>query len=394
MLQGNYYKTLFFIMTLCACFGIIFLSSYSFQYIFTLILFVFAFLGRKQCKSYKKIIIFYVFFILLSCLYSTVFNDQFFFKTVVASYPALGILSVYGISYFRLDKINTLKLIKTICFLFCVCYIIQWIVYPFQIFAGSLDETNINSEEFRMRMPCSICAYLLFFYGLEKLLLSCNLKYLLYIMLGFIPILVMGFRSLVALTIVMALLMIISIYHNYVKILTVTLLSVLLLFTSYQIPLVKMKVDEMIERQNNNQTFDNSDYIRYIEYEYFTENVFTKPGEKIIGAGYPVMDNTSKYGRIMYDASHKKSLYWIDLGLVGLSFIIGIPAVCILIYIVLLCCIKCKEINLLFIRFTCLTVLIGSIFTSMELFRSGNLIIVGLLLYYEYLYHEKMKIER
>lgn len=388
MRNNNYYKVLALIMLLTGCFGIVFLSAYAFQYVFTFILFLFVYIGRHISFSYKKLLILYTIFVLLSCLYSGVFNEQNVLKTIVASYPSLGILSIFGISYLSLDKKGAHKLLETICLLFCMSYVIQWLVYPIQIFAGSMDEVNINDEEFRMRMPCSICAYLLFFYGVERLLYQFKTKYLFYSALGFFPILTMGFRSLTVLSVFMAILMVVSASRNIGKAVLVLIAFSLIGFVTYHVPYVKYKVNEMMERQNNNQTFNNSDYIRYVEYEYFTEQVFVKPGERFIGAGYPVMDNQTKYGQTMYNASYRNSLYWVDLGLVGLSFMIGIPAVIILVCVIILCCIRCGERYLRFIRFSLLTILLGSIITSMELFRSGNLILVGFLLYYEYLYHK------
>lgn len=81
------------------------------------------------------------------------------------------------------------------------------------------------------------------------------------------------------------------------------------------------------------------------------------------------------------------------LGIVGLSFIIGIPAVLLLVIIILRCAILCKDRELQYIRFTLLVVLLGSLFTSKELFRTGNMVIIGIFLYLEYIRNKELKLK-
>ena len=142
-----------------------------------------------------------------------------------------------------------------------------------------------------------------------------------------------------------------------------------------------------MERQENNQTFANDDYIRVIEFDYFWNQQFIKPYEKIIGGGNPV-DPDSRYGNSFQAVELQRNLYWVDLGIVGLSMVIGIPAVLCLVYLYVRCIWRCKEKQIQYIRFTFFIVLIGSIITNMELYREGNLLMLSLFLYIEYKYHQ------
>lgn len=381
--QAINYRFLGLILLLCNCFGVVFLSVYALNYVFALILFIFAFIERKKKNEYSKLIFFYLIFVLLSCLYSALFNGQNIVKTIVASYPCLGILSYFIAAHYKLTSEKLILTIKIICIAWCCSYLLQWLIYPTILFATALNEVNITDDEFRMRMPCSICAYLLFSWGINGLVLRKKIgENILYTLLGFLPILIMGFRSLTVLSVLCAILLITFVTKKFFKSIMFGISFLFLMYLSYNIPIVHDKVNEMVERQEAGQDFSNSDYIRYIEYDYFTEIIFIKPAERLFGGGYPVMDSSTEYGRKMYDSSYKYNMYWVDLGLIGLSFIIGIPAVCLLVWIVFLMIKNCSAKDMQFLRFSLLVVLVGSIVTSMELFRSGNLLIVGVILYY------------
>ena len=83
-----------------------------------------------------------------------------------------------------------------------------------------------------------------------------------------------------------------------------------------------------------------------------------------------------------------------DLGLYGLSLYIGIPAVVILIFLVLRTIYNSKDPFLIAIRFTLFVELFGS-FTTAEIYRNGNIILLGILLYIEWRYrYEKYIINR
>lgn len=71
--------------------------------------------------------------------------------------------------------------------------------------------------------------------------------------------------------------------------------------------------------------------------------------------------------------------------------VIGMPAVILLVFMYLYCMWKCKEPRLQYIRFTLFVVLFGSIITSMELYREGNILLLSLFLYIEYKYHMEQK---
>lgn len=367
LLTGNYTKYLLFTLLLVLCYDSIQIRT-----------------------KYSKPIIIFAFFVLLSCLYSSFFNDQKFYFVLASSYQYFSLLFFFYLVGRRLSYLETERVIKLISITFCFAYIIQWLIYPVAIFSTALDTININDEVFRLRMPGSICCYCLFFYGLNRFLLRKRIEFVYYMILGFIPILIQGFRSLIFLTLVSFFILIIFVYRQSTKVVVYCLLGIAFVSALLNTSLGQQKMNEMLERQKLDQTFDNEDYVRYQSFDYYWNYQFNKPYEKVIGGGVP-SDPDSKYYKQIERVKQYQHLWWVDLGLVGLVLIIGIPAVLLLVYLYVICIWRCKAPRLQFIRFTLLVVLMGSIFTSMELYRNGNILIFSLLLYSEYIYNVENK---
>ena len=145
-----------------------------------------------------------------------------------------------------------------------------------------------------MRMPGSICAYCLFYYGVNRYILYKKKIDLVYVFLGFLPIIIMGFRSLIAATVFFTVVMIPFITKSITKTFIWLIVGCVILIGISRLGIVQTKINEMLERQESGQTFTNEDYIRFLEYEYFNETIFVKSGERFFGGGVPA-DETSLY---------------------------------------------------------------------------------------------------
>ena len=142
------------------------------------------------------------------------------------------------------------------------------------------------------------------------------------------------------------------------------------------------KIQEMTSRQENEEDAGTENNIRLIAFEYLTDVQFTKPGEKVFGGGIPVMN--TRYSQELNSLVTNLHIYWVDIGLIGLSYVLGIPTVLMLCFIYLLCAWRCGQQNLQYIRFTAITMVFGSAMTTMELYRAGNILLFSLLLCIEY----------
>ena len=340
--------------------------------------------------KYSKLIVAYLFFLTISCIYSWIFNGQRIIVTIIHSFDYYAIFFYFVLFRFRPSYKDVERVMLVVAFCFCFCYILQWLIFPVILFTGG--EHHVTEDFYRSRMPGSISCYFLFFYGINKLLLNKEVKYGAYSLFAFFPIIIQGFRSLIALTAVSAFLIIPFVLRSGKKSILYSLLGVGVILALLNMPLVQTKLAEMERRQLTDQTFENSDYIRYRSFDYYWNEYYTKPYEKVIGGGLHV-DSQSRYTKRIKEMNQIH--FWIeDLGIVGLSMMIGIPAVVCLVIIYLLCMYRCKSPDLQCIRFTLFVALIGSLFTTMELYRPGNLLILPLFLYMEYQYHiEKNRTE-
>lgn len=346
---------------------------------FALVLFMADFFAKGR---YSKLILVYFVFLTASSVYSYIFNEQNLLTTIILSFYLYSVASYFVLKRLNLSLKETENVLIGLSLCFCLCYILQWLVYPTIIFSNA--EHHTGEDMYRSRMPGSILCYFFFFYGINKYLLERKWIYTVYSLLSFIPIIIQGFRSLIALTVLSAFLIIPFVLRSGKKTIVYSILGAVVSVAAISTPLVQSKIEEMNRRQERDQTFDNSEYIRWIAFDYYWNQYYTKPYEKILGGGNPV-DRSSKYTQHIkkLNTEGRGHLWLEDLGIVGLSLMIGIISVSFLGLIYLLCIYKCMDPRLQCIRFTLLIVLIGSIFTTKELYRPGNLLILPLLLYYE-----------
>lgn len=392
MSQNSAYFSVFALMlVLTKFFDLAFLFRDIFTYSCILILAYFFFNTKKDKEKNKGRIGVVALLVIASCLYSYIVHHQSLPQVISRSYFAFGLLFFCIPLHYNLSYNNSIRLIKNFSILFCSCYIIQWILYPTVFFAGALDELSINVDQFRMRMTCSLCSYCLFLYGMSHLLVKKKPIYLFYTILGFIPAIIMGFRSLLALLGLAAVyLFVVLSAKNLGRLIFNSIMALIILIGFLQVPLVQNKIEEMMERQESNQTFDNDDYVRYASFAFYVTDIYTDSWERIVGGGVPLVspkdkENVTKYARDIA-SGYANGLFWNDLGLVGLALVIGPFTTLLIIFLMLRTCIKCKVKELQFIRCTILVGLIGSIFTSQEIYRAGNFIFVALLMYTDYRY--------
>lgn len=337
-------------------------------------------------KGIPRYIVFYTFLVFISCIIGIVFNNQPAVSLFNRSYFYLSLFSFFIPMFFSLSAKSTHDIFLLICKLYCIFYFIQWIIYPNILFSGAELNADITQGTYRVRIAGSICTYYLFFYSLNKTVKNFNIKNLFFLLLSFFPILMMGFRTLIVLTLIGSFGLLYYTIKNKIKFIfgsTVFLSS--LIFSVNSIPIVNEKLNEMMERQNSDQSFSNDEYVRIIAFDYYTDCFESRSYQHITGGGVPVETTNNEYSKI-FNQGNDSYLYVSDLGLYGLSLYIGIPAVILLIFIVLKSCYYCNNSALLPIRFTLLVELLGS-FTTAEIYRNANIILLGILLYIVWKYH-------
>lgn len=368
-----------------AFYGVSTFLTRPFIWLSIIIMLVFTLKNWNKQDKFENIIVAYSFFILCSCLYSHFFNGQPLVKSIESSRYNLGLLSFF-VTKGLCSNIDFAKSqLRTLMLITIGCYIIQWIVYPTVLFAGSINDFDITDNQFRMRFFCSILFYLAFLYGINMYIVRKRLLYLFYCVLGFLPIIIMGFRSLIAMILISALLLFLkTTQKNIASLFKYVTIGLIIVYSALQVPIVQDKIDEMMTRQESGGTFDNDEYVRNVGLAYYSMAFSEKPLMWVWGGGLPLVtpeDSPKNDYQNLFSQAYGMNLYWNDLGLIGLSYIIGLVATIILIYICIKTMIDCSDPNLQYIRFCILAVLMGTIITSMELYRNGNIVILGVLVY-------------
>lgn len=358
------------------------------MYVFML---VSAFKYYDKRVAIEKFIVLYALGCAVSYLYSVFVNEQPIELLLLSYEPYFGLLFYFVVKRYHPSADTIRKVILIVSFLAVICYLIQWTVYPRILFAAAASDTDVNDTQFRMRFVCTLSFMLIWFYGLNKYFVKSDRKALVWSFLGIIPQIVMGFRSLLGLlaagTILIGFFCSKKLQH-YIK---YGVLIAAITYGALQVPLVQEKIEEMSERQETD-TFSNSDYVRVLGMAFYEDYFEEDKIMRVVGGGIPLIGSegpnstSNAYQRDMYQAD-AMGLKWNDLGLVGLSYMIGTPTVLLLVLLCIICIWQCKAKEIQWVRFAVAVSMLGTILTSAELYRFGNLLLLGALLYYVRIYN-------
>lgn len=390
-------RCVFLLLLLLQFFGILYFSTHWWlQWVLTFIMMVPAVRHYHELDRFERCIFAFCVLVLVSCIFSWSYNGQSLIWVVSWSYQFMGLGAYFAIKSMKISIKGIEKVMKILMLLMISCYLLQWLIYPTVIWDSALNDIS-DSGIFRMRFVGSLFAYVAIFYGLNLYFLYNKKKYLIYTLLGAIPVIIMGFRSLLLLTLIGCLGVLFFANKKFLQYVRYFLLLMTASIIAIQIPLVQEKIDEMADRQESDQTFDNEDYVRWLSLAYYDNMSQEKPVYRVFGGGFPLVSNgmqmqsnNAYQAKVSYASSI--NLYWNDLGLIGLSYCIGVPAVLLLVYLCMYTMWKSKERNLQFVRFAIFVALFGSIITSMEIYRKGNLLVLAILFYYVSQYKKQKKL--
>lgn len=339
--------------------------------------------------QYAKSLLFFIGFVAISSISAYIFREQPIVSSLRASTGYFTILLFFLLLKFKINKSTIEDVVILFGLLTSITYIVQFILLQKGIVFLKVQENAIElATDARFRITCSASIFLVYFYSLNKFLIKKERKYLIYLFISLLPILLQAFRTQIA-SIILFTLLIIYIFwkRGYLKINKIAIVSIITIFALYQIPIVKNKINYMIEKQNSSETFENKDYIRWKCLDFYTSNYQKSPSEYITGSGIP------------YEGAFKKNMdrilsqgfFYQDLGLIGLAFIIGPISVFILIQIFFkpFFIFRYKS-QFLYIPIYFLYMLSISA-TNAEVYRNGNFLIHSLVFYLSYLCHIEKK---
>ena len=133
------------------------------------------------------------------------------------------------------------------------------------------------------------------FYSLNKLLLG-NYKYLAFVVLAAVVMMLFGFRTLLFFSILFSIWMIVKI-NGFSYRLIVGIIVLLIIIWGFSLTTFGQETfAAMLERQENDQNFGNKDYIRYTTLFYYYSQHSSNFIEFLLGSGIPNRLIISNYG--------------------------------------------------------------------------------------------------
>ncbi len=333
---------------------------------------------------FKKVMLFFMFFLICSIISCFYYEKQSFWLTFtnldfIVFFPFLSYF--YMIEKrrrpFSIEDIEWC--IRILYFIIFLLFIIQYVLLPYKI----INLATFIEGEKRFTIYGQIITLVAYFYYLNKYLVTKRNKYLLFLFPEILIVFIQGFRSYIVALILVSILFIVKV-RGLRKVVSIVLITSVLSLFIVQIPIVNNAISNMLNRQVD-ANFSNEDYIRVRQFEYFTTEHFKSPVEYIFGSGFS--NPRSEYGKKMSYLKSQTDVNqtgpiggWRDWGLVGLSWIIGVP--CLL--CILFCIFKILRGKIpkqyLYLKYFYLFILLTSI-TSVEFYRWGSVFIHGVLFY-------------
>ena len=331
--------------------------------------------NRKQI--YGKYLILMQFFLFINAVGCYINRDQ----TLLSYYSGLeyctiSMINIYFIAVVLKNEVKDYeKLLYSLSIIMCAIYIIQYYLYPIPIVNGALYlvEKGWIDQGTRFRMIGQSLAFLAYFMGLTKYLVSFKIKFLLQFVLGGIVLIMLGFRIQLFFVAIFTLILYWKIFKFSYKVFWAFLFfGLLIYYFVLDLPFVKLTIDAIVERQDKGE----SDEIRWYAIDYFQNYFFKNTWETIWGAGLP--GKNSSYC-LLVDNLKDRMIIFADIGVWGLSWMAGIPATLIIVLYPIVAYFKKVPKEYLYIGITLLCVLLSSIFTR-EIYRDGNPFIFGIML--------------
>ena len=277
----------------------------------------------------------------------------------------------------------------------CVFYIVQYIAFQRGIVLTDMFADGYDAEAgdlVRFRAVGSALAAWAYFYGLNGVLVSQKKSFLkvLLLVLGLAVILLMSFRTMVAGLMLCTLVMVIKVNGLKSGLFKYLFLLFVAIVVAYNVPTVQKKIDYMIEKQQGDQTLANDDYIRWINFYYHLDENTKDDVEYYLGVGLNADKNSSLC--IKEDNLMEQHLSWVDWGLIGLSWQVGLLTVLgMLLYSFKVIKFRFEPEQVCISVFFLYLVLIS--ITTLEFARTGNFVVQALVLYLATYYIKKTKIK-
>lgn len=335
--------------------------------------------NRNNNFSVNKLLFYYGMFIILNCITCYIFRGQSVIVTIQAWAPFLIIYLFPIMRTWNLSLKEWQEVIISLFIYYAISYILQYIFNKTMIlYMSSTWEKFLRDGRIRIFSEGILYLGTLLFWN--KYLLKKKIIFLLLFVLGFFLIFLTRFRLILVSFPIVLLYIYYKINGFSWRIVSYFITIVLTINVASHIPFVQESIDEMLERKESD-SLDNEDYVRVLDFNYFTNNHFKSGIEYFLGSGMPLLavdaekqevhETPSQYSKKMSRLGAYSHFFTVDWGLLGLSWVAGIPFVLILILILLKIIWTSVPNDYLYLRGYCIFILLIGILNPMVYYHKN-----------------------
>lgn len=282
------------------------------------------------------------FLIILNCITCFFFRHQSPIVTIFGWRSFLPLLFIPTFYSWRLSVGEWEKLLFILFIIILVSYILQYVFIDLELF--HLDKRRDFLEvETRIRIYSDGILFLGTLYSLNKFLLNHRVSYIVLFLIAFFIVFLQGFRVLILGLALCSFLIYYRIKGFSFKSLSYYVIPLIIgLYFVRDLPIVQNKIEEIINR-NDNSNFDNDSYVRVLLFEHFYTDHVVNNTEYVLGSGMTKLSVDSEtlevgknilsnYSKEMSELAAYNHFFYVDAGLIGLSWFAGIPFVLLYVY--------------------------------------------------------------
>lgn len=249
--------------------------------------------------------------------------------SIMTTLPYLfAYLNFFILEKFAIEKAFFVKVIKVLTVCSFIMYVINLVTFPNVVFGVRKEQYDMSRGFVRLGVPMVELVVMWLFYSVNQWIASGKKKWLLWIALAGVLVVMSLTRQVILISFAFSCLMIMQRAKLWKKVVVVGSVALFTAFVLPEIPIYKSMV-ELSEEQSYRNKYKEED-IRITAWHFYTVenqgNLFTA----IIGNGIPSIGN-SKYGdaflRKTYPVYGGNACFYVDVGWAGFYWLFGIFAV-------------------------------------------------------------------
>ena len=272
---------------------------------------------QKKDLRFKNLIILFIIGLILNAISALLNNGQSLNDTLLSLRFFYFILFYFFLHMIDINRRDLEHLVFLFAVIYSIFYLVQKAAFPRIYF---IENIFADRGTIRMRLVGDGFLALAYFMLLNRYLIKRRLFDLIMAVFFFYIIILAGFRTLSASTVLLSgFIFIKRINYSIVNYFLVAI-AVVLFIGLLQLRSTSSIIMEMIN-VSEQQKKEGEKYIRKMQYNYFTKEYPKNFTYYIFGGGYPGAKGS--YARKMLRLIGTHGFYWVDLGLIGFFLVLG-----------------------------------------------------------------------